>query len=174
MSRRFALISLTMFLCLLVSAPLWAAKGGNGGGGGGKPPKDDPPPEPPPFEYVLQILPLLDDGDPDTPLTGQVLAMNNHGDMVGWTGNTAVLWTDDGLGEKILIPLNSLLPEGSEWSLWWSEEINDSGQIACNGFLPSETTGRPVRFTPPNGTDPAIVDDLSTIGMVEVTGINIH
>ena len=186
MSRRFALITLTMvlFLGLLFAAPLWAAKGGNGGGGGGggKPGNDDPPPpEPPPFKYELQILPMLDDGDPDTPPKGQVRAMNKHGDMVGtsgnvpvlWTDNEGMLWTDDEPGEMVVIPLNSLLPAESDWLLWAPQDINDSGQISCVGYLlPDLETGYPVRFTPANDTEPAIVEDLSTIGMVEVRGIN--
>lgn len=175
MLRRFAVGSLTIALVLgmLFSAPLFGGKGGNGNGGGGKPGGEDPPsPDPPPFEYVLQILPMLDDGDPSTPPTGEVRAMNNHGDMVGRSDGVGVLWTDDVEGKKI-VPLASLLPVGSEWLLNSPNKMNDAGQIIGVGYLLSDPgNGRPFRYTPADETGPAIVEDLSTIGIYRVEGIN--
>ena len=162
MLRRTFLPSIcAIFLMVLMASPLWAAKGGNGGGGGGKPPKDDPPSELPPIEYTLEILLILDESNPSS----FVNAMNEAGEMVGRSGDRAALWTDEGV-----IDLNDLLPEGSDWVLWEADDINNVGQIVGYGLRPDLSQDlRPFRYTP---GDPAIFEDLSTLGMSTAKGIN--
>ena len=160
MSRRFAftLFTSAFVLGILLAAPLWAAKGG-----GGKPPKDDPPPEPPPFEYALQLLEVVG-GQTD------VYGMNDAGEIVGESGNEAVLWIDSG---QTLIRLNNLLPEGSDWLLFRAVDINNAGQIVGYGFLPNIENARTFRYTPGDGTEPPIVEDLSSIG-IDPSGLSIN
>jgi hypothetical protein len=76
--------------------------------------------------YVFELLPL-----PSGHTSGYVLAINEAGEMVGGSSG-AVYWSADG---QQVIELNSLLPEGSGWSLHTADDINSSGQVVGRGLL---------------------------------------
>ncbi|MBX3396606.1 MAG: PEP-CTERM sorting domain-containing protein [Phycisphaerae bacterium] len=69
------------------------------------------------------------------------LAINNHGDVVGWSGEgygagdgtsidqRATLWSNGAA-----MDLNSLIPPGSGWHLSVATDIDDNGRICGRGF----------------------------------------
>jgi probable HAF family extracellular repeat protein len=64
-------------------------------------------------------------------------AMNDDGEVVGWSGYTAFLWTH----KKGMQDLNSLIPGNSGWSLSIATSINLRGQITGQGTINGEQHG---------------------------------
>ena len=80
-------------------------------------------------------------------------AINNSGQVVGWTysphsglteeeGNRAFVWSESTGIED----LNDLIPPDSGWALLSANDINESGQILCNGFHRGSDNLRHRRF----------------------------
>jgi len=65
-------------------------------------------------------------------------AINNHGVIVGQSGNGAWVWSNG-----VFQNLNNLIPPGSGFTLTDATAINDNGQIVANG---SNTTGQEHAF----------------------------
>lgn len=71
----------------------------------------------------MKPLPMLSDSE-----KSQAHALNNHGEIVGRSGERAVLWRN---GQ--VFDLNGALPKDSGWTLVEANDINDKGQIVGAG-----------------------------------------
>ncbi|HEV2126074.1 MAG TPA: hypothetical protein VGW38_25235, partial [Chloroflexota bacterium] len=74
---------------------------------------------------------------PDDTLAGEAVAINSHGQIVGWyvasdQERRACLWRDGPASPEI--DLNDLLPEESGWVLTEARDINNRGQIVGKGI----------------------------------------
>lgn len=64
-------------------------------------------------------------------------AINNHSQVVGWSGFRAFLWTEEGGIQD----LNNLIPANSGWVLSEPTGINDQGQITGEGTINGQSHG---------------------------------
>jgi probable HAF family extracellular repeat protein len=62
---------------------------------------------------------------------GTAFSINDVGQVVGWSGFTAFLWTR----EKGMQDLNTLIPANSGWSLSLARSINLREQITGQGTI---------------------------------------
>lgn len=70
-------------------------------------------------------------------------AINNSNQIVGIIGTHAALW-----GENTIYDLNTLIPTDSPWYLTSAVDINESGQILCNGYWKEGTIQHAFLLTP--------------------------
>ncbi len=161
----FALLAAALTITL-ASSNLVLGKGKPGGG--------DPPHEPLPIEYHLTILPST---------FGEVfpLSMNNQGEVVGYyeIGESSpdkfrAFYWESGLGQPV--DLNAFLPVDSDWILATARGINDAGQVVGYGYVGDDDNRHAFRFTPGDGTNDALVEDIGTVEVEHVSsdayGIN--
>ena len=74
--------------------------------------------------YQLEVLPSLGSDD-------SCSAVNNLGEMVGWSSGQAVYW-DPVLHQ--IEDLNTPYTASLGWDLTFADDINDAGQIVGTGF----------------------------------------
>ena len=153
----------TWIFALLAAALTVTLAGSNLVLGKGKPPKDDDPPDPPPLEFHLTLLPSHLGSEL------HISRMNYWGDLVGryYIGgvidgdnvSTFVYLASTGM----LYDLNDFVPADSDWFFESANDISDSGQIVGGGNIGTEGERHAYRFTPSDGTNPAIVEALSSL-----------
>lgn len=101
-------------------------------------------------DNVMKALPSLD-------LNPSVaVSINNSNQIVGRSGNRAVLWMDDQVYD-----LSQLVPHG--WRLMEALDINDAGQIVGGGYYGDDERYRAFVLTPSSLSDQSSIPEPSTL-----------